>query len=470
MSLRPSSLRPLSLGPSWLLAFVVSILPLMPATHAAAESAQGTSKALQPIDAGPSRVFVSCASILADAQPAGVSWQPGIARSRGDEDLYATVAPSVVIVRTDAGHGTGFVVNAKRQLVLTNYHVIQSGTAFDAERQASIATVNLGALNADGYMQLNEASVPALVVGVDRVRDLALLQLQSLPPGIDRLVQIPLGQNATPGNSCAIIGHPSSGFPWTFRPGSISSAGESPRHLVNFLLPLLASSGSQRQEMEAELDAAHSVNILLSSCEANPGDSGGPLVDKNGQLIGVTFAIPGDAAEQKFTYHISLGEVRAFLEAADEKPVLLVPGAWEIGSMVVFVEPYVLMASTRYGRQLLFDLDADTPAELLETANLQELIGNQRFDIEAALHFSANRRLAFYDTDNSGGIDTILDDFDEDMTADRRFVSDAKGNWSVAVDIDVEHIDATLLQKPELRDAFAAAWERLQQKQQQAER
>ena len=460
----------MSLRSPWLLAFVVSIVQLTPAHDTSAESALGTSKALQSIDAGPSRVFVSCSSILADVQPPGALWQPGIARSRGDEDLYATVAPSVVIVRTGAGHGTGFVVNAKRQLVLTNYHVIQSGTTFDAERQASLATVNLGALNADGYMQLVEASVPALVVGVDRVRDLALLQLLSLPPGIDRLAQVPLGQNAAPGNSCAIIGHPSSGFPWTFRPGSIASAGESPRHLVNFLLPLLASTGSERQQMEAELDATHSVHVLLSSCEANPGDSGGPLVDKNGQLIGVTFAIPGDAAEQKFTYHIALSEVRAFLESTDEKPVLLVPGAWEIGSMIVFVEPYVLMASTRHGRQLLFDLDADTPAELLETANLQELIGNQRFDIEAALHFSANRRLAFYDTDNSGGIDTILDDFDEDMTADRRFVSDAKGTWSVAVDIDVEHIDAALLQDPALRAAFTAAWDRLQQKQQQADR
>jgi hypothetical protein len=222
--------------------------------------------------------------------------------------------------------------------------------------------------------------------------------------------------------------------------------------------------------MEAELDATHSVHVLLSSCEANPGDSGGPLVDKNGQLVGVTFAIPGDAAEQKFTYHIGLGEVRTFLESADDKPVLLVPGAWEIGSMVVFVEPYVLMASTRHGRQLLFDLDADTPAELLETADLQQLIGNQRFDIEVALHFSGNRRLAFYDTDNRDGIDVVLDDFDEDMTADRRFTAAADGAWSVASDIDVEHIDPNLLQDPALREVFAAAWNRLQQKQQQADR
>lgn len=417
---------------------------------------------------GNNRLFVSCVSLLAERLPADKPWQPGIFRSRtrGAETLYERVAPSVVIVRTAAGHGTGFVIDAEKRMVLTNYHVVHAGTSIDSERQASLATVNLGKLDAEGYMRLVEPAVPAVVLEVDRVRDLALLQLLELPPDMDRLAEIPLGESAIPGTSCAILGHPSSGFPWTYREGNIAAAGDSPRDLVNFLMPLLASENEHRQQMETELDTQHSVRVLLSNCEANPGDSGGPLVSQDGHLVGVTFAIPGEAAEQKFTYHIALSEVRSFLDAADETPVLLVPDAWEIGSMVAFVEPYLLMASTHQGRQLLFDLDHDTPNDLLESMDLQQLIGERRFDIEVALHFSTDRRLAFYDTNNDGTMDVVLDDFDEDMTADRRFVLNDQGSWSVTSDIDVEQIDPALLLDSTVRDSFAAKLQQLEQRQQ----
>jgi S1-C subfamily serine protease len=365
------------------------------------------------------------------------------ARPRGDgQKIYKKVAPCVVAVRTWAGHGTGFLID-REGLVLTNYHVIHSGTFVDAEVPASYAWVHMGRMQESEMERLPE--VPALVVAVDPARDLALLKLQRVPEGLDRLPRVELAQRGPkPGQECSIVGHPSSGMLWTYRDGRVSALGQSPHDIVNVLLPLLGTEGEEREQAEDMLDALQTFDIVLSSCLANPGDSGGPLVDKSGRLIGVTFAIPSNPSEQKFTYHIALSEVRAFLDDAEETPILLIPDAWQIGPLLKIVQRNVLVGGGPGWQQILLDVDMDTPVELLEQGDFNKLVEGRRFDAELALHGYRNRRFAFYDTDNNGEMNLVLVDQDEDEAADLRYRLDVQGRWHLDADINTKWLDPDL--------------------------
>src|SRR5262245_52918772 len=89
-------------------------------------------------------------------------WKPRVDREvgRGSEELYAKVAPAVVVVRTATGHGTGFLVHPDGWVV-TNHHVI-ARAGLDRKTGAQEATVYLGRLR-DGLMELDKRGVPALV-------------------------------------------------------------------------------------------------------------------------------------------------------------------------------------------------------------------------------------------------------------------------------------------------------------------
>ncbi|UCE03340.1 MAG: trypsin-like peptidase domain-containing protein [Candidatus Latescibacterota bacterium] len=361
----------------------------------------------------------------------------------GGQKIYNKVAPCVVAVRTWAGHGTGFLID-REGLILTNYHVIHTGTFVDAEVPASYAWVHMGRMQESGRME-RVSEVPALVLAVDPARDLALLKLQRVPEGLNRLPRVELARHGPkPGQECSIVGHPSSGMLWTYRDGLVSALGQSPHDIVNFLLPRLGAEGAEREQVEAMFDSLQTFDIVLSSCLANPGDSGGPLVDRRGRLIGVTFAIPGNPSEQKFTYHIALSEIRAFLDEAAQTPILLIPDAWQIGPMLRIVQRNVLIGGGPGWQQILFDVDTDTPLELLEQRDFNGLVGARGFDAEVALHGYRNRRLAFYDTDNNGEMNVVLVDHDEDDAADFRYRLEAQGRWHLDADINSKWLDPDL--------------------------
>src|SRR5262249_45058460 len=80
---------------------------------------------------------------------------------------------------------------------------------------------------------------------------------------------------------------------------------------------LALPKGSERDKVKALLARLESRKILLSTCGLNPGDSGGPLVNKNGEVIGVSFAIPQldlkrGVSREKVSSHVHLAELKAF--------------------------------------------------------------------------------------------------------------------------------------------------------------
>ncbi|QEG43006.1 S1C family serine protease [Roseimaritima ulvae] len=145
-----------------------------------------------------------------------------------------------------ADQGSGVIVDTEGY-VLTNEHVIAGGTSIQ---------VGLS----DGRR------VPATVVGVDPLTDLAVLKINA-----DRLIPIAFGESdkTRVGSPVWAVGSPF-GLDRTVTFGILSG-----KHRV-----VKASTRYQ--------------DFMQSDVAVNPGNSGGPLVDARGQLIGINTAIVGD--------------------------------------------------------------------------------------------------------------------------------------------------------------------------------
>ncbi|MFQ5340204.1 MAG: S1C family serine protease [Anaerolineae bacterium] len=174
--------------------------------------------------------------------------------------VYQQAAPSVVHITSRAlqaspiqgivpqeGTGSGFIFDKEGHIV-TNFHVIQ---------QAQTVQVALQ----------NGTSVPARLVGVDTLNDLAVLQV-AVPA--DQLVPVTLGDSdrLRVGQRVIAVGNPF-GLERTLTTGVVSAVG---RNL---------KTGDDRVLGE----------VIQTDAAINPGNSGGPLLDSRGRVIGVNTAI-----------------------------------------------------------------------------------------------------------------------------------------------------------------------------------
>lgn len=152
--------------------------------------------------------------------------------------IYHKYVPTVVQVKTDTGGGTGVVISKKGE-VLTCAHVVNSTAA------AVVIIPYPG-----------EAFYTANVVKIDRIKDLALVQIKNSKKGWRyvkvKKVKVYVGQPVFS------IGHPI-GLTWSIANGIIS--------------------GHQRFAFGAWRTQSTVVTV--------PGNSGGPLFDKKGRLVGL---------------------------------------------------------------------------------------------------------------------------------------------------------------------------------------
>lgn len=188
-------------------------------------------------------------------------------RSLNARAIYHRLEPSVVDVTStlryddETASGTGFIIDGRAALVLTNNHVIRDATSVTARLTSTGKTY------------------PARIVGADVGADIAILQLQ----GVSGLPAAPVGDSAslrlgTPvlaiGNQAGQGGQP------TFAPGIINSLNRT----------IQANDGSS-----GFTETLH--DMLQTSAQIEPGDSGGPLANAVGAVVGVdTAAGTGGAA------------------------------------------------------------------------------------------------------------------------------------------------------------------------------
>lgn len=354
------------------------------------------------------------------------------------QDIYPRVAPATVLVRTRFGHGTGFFVHEDGWLV-TNRHVVADAD-YSADRGGQVVQVYLGVLGSEGWMQVVNEPIPGLVYRTSLRQDLALVKLLDLPADQGPKPFIELADDAArPGSDCVAIGHPTAGTLWTLRSGEIAGGGMFPGEVVDQIMFLMSVDDVDRPRFEQALAGdPERRRVVISTCGINPGDSGGPLVDKEGRLVGVTYAIPAFDLQvlvdrAKFTYHIDVSEVREFLSDWPSTPNIEPPNPLAAGAHYGYAdqdeddyyETMFVYETNAEGAQPIgihLDLDGDSfggqSVEELEESEPGSEIGV--FDFEFAVCLAPRTRVS-YDTDNDGRIDLAFSDENGDGVMETRF-------------------------------------------------
>jgi S1-C subfamily serine protease len=225
---------------------------------AAQQSLMGTT--LIPVAATPSSPLGS--DELEDYRLDGLSGQTvkealskiygdrGSLSSRGkhDSEIYQVASPSVAIILTDTGMGSGVYIGANQ--IVTNRHVVNAFNMVGVIFKPPI----------EGSDPAKSSVARAQVIKVDAIKDLALVQVSSTPSNVHAL-EFGSGQDARVGEDVHAIGHPT-GQAWTYTKGLISQIR------LNY-------------EWETETES-HRANVIQTQTPINPGNSGGPLIADNG--------------------------------------------------------------------------------------------------------------------------------------------------------------------------------------------
>ncbi|MGH2948764.1 MAG: S1C family serine protease [Solirubrobacteraceae bacterium] len=170
------------------------------------------------------------------------------------EEIVARVGPSTALVVSrqdgeDLGNGSGWVLDAREGLVVTNHHVINGGDAFQ--------------------VAIGRRMRPATVVGTAPCEDLAVLRVGDT----GGLTALPLGSQGELRQGRTVVGFPANA---SLRSNLTSTAG--------------VVSVTRSTYRAPALDVPRYPNVVQTDAAINPGNSGGPLVDLEGRLVGVNSA------------------------------------------------------------------------------------------------------------------------------------------------------------------------------------
>lgn len=188
--------------------------------------------------------------------------------ARGNEDLYRKVAPSTALIYvnngTFGGSGTGFLIDAQEGLLFTARHVLekpQGGlvdhcTVFFAQFKEGEIVTELAHYRKDWQAK----SVPGKVIFDSVRRDLAVIQVDKVPPGVKAL-ELATGR-AKPGQMIHVIGNSSERFG-----GAFNYCQGYVRNVFHW------------NEMGTTVVATHAPT--------NKGDSGGPMFNNLGEVVGI---------------------------------------------------------------------------------------------------------------------------------------------------------------------------------------
>jgi S1-C subfamily serine protease len=173
--------------------------------------------------------------------------------------LYNDVKNSIVVITDTQSdefvQGSGFIDDLSgRMVVVTNYHVIASGTG-----------ISVTFANGEGYS--------ATVLGSDPYSDLAVLSVNNAPASEYQPLQVVNSTELNVGAFVAAVGSPF-GLSGSMTTGIVSSLG--------------------RTITESSAGNYAIADVIQFSAPINPGNSGGPLLNSAGQVVGITTATVED--------------------------------------------------------------------------------------------------------------------------------------------------------------------------------
>ena len=181
-------------------------------------------------------------------------------------DVVAEARPSVVVVNAsngtgDGGTGSGWVLDAEQGLIVTNHHVVNSGSLFTV-------SVRSGAPQ-EGAEDSPLEERDAELVGTAPCEDLAVLR--TAPEGL-RTLPLSSQDDLRQGDQVTALGFPgteSDRIDYVQTTGTVSD---------------VRTSFSNDQ---LRIDVPDLPNLILTDTSFNPGNSGGPLVNGEGELVGI---------------------------------------------------------------------------------------------------------------------------------------------------------------------------------------
>src|SRR6185312_7365075 len=189
---------------------------------------------------------------------------PPDAEEQNNINVYRKVIPTVVNITSTAvafdffygavpqqGQGSGFIIDSDGH-ILTNYHVIAGA------RQVEVTLSN-------------KKKYRAAVVGYDKPRDLAVVQIPA-----KNLTPVTLGDSKTldVGQKVYAIGNP------------FGLNGTMTRGIISSIRSIRGPEGNAIDE------------AIQTDASINPGNSGGPLLNSHGEVIGINSMILTGGVEQ----------------------------------------------------------------------------------------------------------------------------------------------------------------------------
>jgi S1-C subfamily serine protease len=232
------------------------------------------------------------------------------ARAQADvgEKVYQQALRSTVWIVVPIGGGrmtvgTGSVIDVKQRLVLTNYHVVRDRTdvrvmfpIFEKGRDKKPELI----VERERYKEaLPAAGIRGKVLVSEKRCDLAVIQLEHLPPGVQALRLA--SSSVVPGQRIHSVGNPGvSDALWVYTPGSVRSVYRKQMRATD-----------RRGELGFDIDA----RIVETSSPVNAGDSGGPVLNDKGELVAVTQGHAAESEARAVSYFIDIREVHDLLAA-----------------------------------------------------------------------------------------------------------------------------------------------------------
>ena len=224
--------------------------------------------------------------------------------AKADSNVYKQTLKSTtwVLAKSSEGtsSGTGVLVDEERKLVITNAHVV--GDARNTVIFFPDLKNDRPKVERTHYLEnVSKLGIRGRVIGVDRKRDLALVELTKLPEGVEAISLA--AESVSPGETVHSVGNPgASGALWVYSHGSVRAV---------YKKRFRTGAGE------------HDFQVVETDSLINSGDSGGPVVNAEGELVAVAQAIAPKA--RGISYFVDISEIKAFLNS----------GTWKVAPLPV---------------------------------------------------------------------------------------------------------------------------------------
>ena len=213
------------------------------------------------------------------------------------EDMFKKLLPRTTWIMTKNGCGSGCLISSEKKLVITNNHVI----AGNSEAVVFFPRYSLKVLDTNpmDYVRNRDAAIPAKVVYNNPEKDIAFLELASVPADAKEMFRTQRSPEV--GSKVFVLGQ--SGINFT------------PNEITGTLWRI--SIGTVRQVYDKEIKYKQlplvKAKITETQTATNKGDSGGPVVNDRGDLVAIVTG--ADGTSNGVDYNIDITEINKCLEA-----------------------------------------------------------------------------------------------------------------------------------------------------------